>query len=98
MTGSRLALEAEPWQTGTVVNEMQQKRLPRVLLCVALSLLLHVILALILPLLLPQEKVKRQEKPRKARAVQVLRTTTRKKADEQAKLASQKLKQYRMKK
>ena len=66
---------------------MQQKRLPRVLLCVALSLLLHVILALLLPLLLPQEKVKRQEKPRKARAVQVLRTTTRKKADEQAKLA-----------
>lgn len=68
---------------------MQQKRLPRVLLCVALSLLLHVLLACLLLLLPQQEKVKRQERPRKARAVQVLRTEARKKADEQRKQAAE---------
>ena len=66
----------------------RQTRFSRVLLCVALSVLLHVLLACLLLLLPQQEKVKRQEKPRKARAVQVLRTAARKKADAQKKQAA----------
>ena len=67
----------------------RQTRFSRVLLCVALSVLLHVLLACLLLLLPPQETVKRQEKPRKARAVQVLRTAARKKADAQKKQAAE---------
>ena len=68
---------------------MQQTRFSRVLLCVALSLLLHGLLAWLILLMPPQEKVKLQEKPRKARAVQVLRTAARKKADVQKKQAAE---------
>ena len=69
------------------MNERQQKRFSRVLLCVALSVLLHVLLGLLILLIPPQEKMKRAKAARKARPVKVLRTAARKKADEQKKQA-----------
>ena len=63
------------------MNSQLQNRYGRVLLCVALSLLLHGALGLILLLLPPQEKVKRARVAHKSRAVKVVRTAARKKAD-----------------
>ena len=70
------------------MNERQQKRFSRVLLCVALSVLLHVLLGLLILLIPPQEKMKRPKAARKARPVKVVRTAARKKADEQKKQAA----------
>ena len=64
-----------------VVRAEPQKRIPRVLLCVALSLLLHLLLGVILLLLPPPEPRKRAAAPGRGRAVQVLRTEARRKAD-----------------
>ncbi|MBR5329998.1 MAG: hypothetical protein IKV13_00770, partial [Akkermansia sp.] len=63
------------------MNSQLQNRFGRVLLCVALSLLLHGVLGLLLLLLPPQEKVKRARVAHKSRAVKVVRTAARKKAD-----------------
>ncbi len=61
---------------------LQQKRIPRVLFCIVLSVLLHLLLGGIL-LLLPQPpQVKREKAGRKAKPVRVVRTAARKKADE----------------
>lgn len=59
----------------------RQKHIPRVLLCVALSLLLHLLLGLIILLIPPQEKHQRKKTVRKARAVKVVRSAARQKAD-----------------
>lgn len=63
------------------MNFRLQNRYGRVLLCVALSVLLHGVLGLLLLLLPPQKRVKRARVMHKARAVQVVRTAARKKAD-----------------
>lgn len=68
-----------------VVNFQRQKRVSRVLLCVALSVLLHVLLGLLILLVPAQEKVARGKPVRKGRPVKVVRTAARKKADEQKK-------------
>lgn len=65
-----------------LVNQGRQKRFPRVLFCLALSLLLHALLGLLILLIPPQEKVKRAKAVRKGRPVKVVRTAARKKADE----------------
>ena len=64
---------------------MQQNRFSRVLLCVALSILLHMILGILILLMPEQKKVKREAGARNPRAVQIVRTADRKKADEQKK-------------
>lgn len=69
-----------------VVNSQQQKRVSRVLLCVALSVLLHVLLGLLILLIPPQEKVARGKLAHKGRAVKVVRTAARRKADEKKQL------------
>ena len=71
------------WQNESIVDNAQQKRMGRVLLCVALSLLLHVLLGAMILLLPPQERVERKKKPKQARTVRVVRTAERKKADKQ---------------
>lgn len=63
----------------------RQKHISRVLLCVALSLLLHLLLGLIILLMPPPEKKQPRKTARKARAVKVVRSAARKKADAQKK-------------
>ena len=90
-TCSGLAVGGTAWQNGMVVRAEPQKRIPRVLLCVALSLLLHLLLGVILLLLPPPEPKKCAAAPGRGRAVQVLRTEARRKADAQKQQESPKL-------
>ena len=63
------------------MNFRLQNRYGRVLLCVALSALLHGVLGMLLLLLPQQDEVKRTKGTHKSRAVKVVRTAARKKAD-----------------
>ena len=63
------------------MNFRLQNRYGRVLLCVALSALLHGVLGMLLLLLPQQDEVKRTMAHHKSRAVKVVRTAARKKAD-----------------
>lgn len=86
LTRLLLAQLQQAWQNRAVRMIQRQKRIPGVLLCVALSLLLHILLGCLLILLPPQNKEKRI-KMRKTAHVKVIRRAEKKPAEKKSEKA-----------